>query len=92
MNVRRIVLCLAAAFLWATYEPDMASGQSSELMDAYNSFNTLYQQGRYPHSVHSFLGPVEGRPDLFGVFKGLAQIRPFPNDAGTTSTRVITSD
>ncbi len=25
----------------------MASGQSSELMEAYNSFNTLYQQGRY---------------------------------------------
>jgi hypothetical protein len=27
-----------------------------------------------------------------GVFKGLAQNRPFANDAGTTSTRVITSD
>ncbi len=46
MNVRRTILCLAAAFLWATYDPDMASAQSSELMAAYNSYNTLYQQGR----------------------------------------------
>ncbi len=47
MHVRRTILCLAAAFLWATHDPDMASGQSSELMEAYNSYNTLYQQGRY---------------------------------------------
>ncbi len=47
MHVRRTILCLAAAFLWATHDPDMASGQSSELMEAYNSFNALYQQGRY---------------------------------------------
>ncbi len=47
MHVRRIILCLVAAFLWATYNPDMASGQSSELIAAYNSSNTLYQQGRY---------------------------------------------
>jgi len=47
MHIRRIILCLAAAFLWATSDPDMASGQSSELIDAYNSYNTLYQQGRY---------------------------------------------
>ncbi len=47
MHVRRMILCLAATFLWATLDPDMASGQSSELMEAYNSYNTLYQQGRY---------------------------------------------
>ncbi len=47
MHVRRTIRCLAATFLWATHDPDMASGQSSELMEAYNSFITLYQQGRY---------------------------------------------
>ncbi len=47
MRVRRTILCLAAAFLWATHDPDMASGQSSGLMEAYNSYNALYQQGRY---------------------------------------------
>ncbi len=47
MHVRRTILCLAAAFLWATHDPDMASGQSSELMAAYNSYDALYQQGRY---------------------------------------------
>ncbi len=47
MHVRRTILCLAAAFLWAAHDPVMASGQSSELMEAFNGFNTLYQQGRY---------------------------------------------
>ncbi len=47
MHVLRTILCLSAAFLWATHDPNMASGQSSELMEAYNSYNALYQQGRY---------------------------------------------
>jgi tetratricopeptide (TPR) repeat protein len=47
MYVRRTILCLAAAFLWATYDPDVASGQESELREAYNSYKTLNQQGRY---------------------------------------------
>ncbi len=47
MHVRRTILCIAAAFLWATHDPHMASGRSSELMEAHNSYNTLYQQGRY---------------------------------------------
>ena len=51
MHVRRTILCLAAAFLWAAHAPDMASGQSSELMEAYNSYNTLYQHGRYSEAV-----------------------------------------
>ena len=33
MHVRRTILYLAAIFLWATYDPDMASGQSSELSE-----------------------------------------------------------
>ncbi len=32
MHVRRTILCLAATFLWATHDPNVASGQSSELM------------------------------------------------------------
>jgi len=53
MHVRNMIFCLvtvfllAAAFVWATYDPDMTSGESSELMEAYNSYNTLYQQGRF---------------------------------------------
>ena len=52
MHVRNMMFCLvtvfllAAAFVWATYDPDMTSGESSELIEAYNSYNTLYQQGR----------------------------------------------
>jgi tetratricopeptide (TPR) repeat protein len=53
MHVRNMILSLstvfllAAVFVWATYDPDLASGERSELMEAYNRFNTLYQQGRY---------------------------------------------
>ena len=47
MHVRRTIFCLATIFFWATHDPDGASGQSSELMEAYNRYNTLYQQGRY---------------------------------------------
>ena len=69
MHVRRTILCLAAAFLWTTHDPDMASGQSSELMEAYNSFNTLYQQGRYseaePYAKEALrLGTKEFGPEL----------------------------
>ncbi len=47
MQFRRTILCLATIFFWAAHDPDVASGQSSELMEAYNSYNTLYDQGRY---------------------------------------------
>jgi tetratricopeptide (TPR) repeat protein len=53
MHVRNMIFCLAtvfllaAAFVWATFDPDKTSGESSELMEAYNSYDTLYQQGRY---------------------------------------------
>jgi len=49
MHVQNMIVCLvtvfllAAAFLWATYDPDVTSGESSELTEAYNSYNTLYQ-------------------------------------------------
>jgi tetratricopeptide (TPR) repeat protein len=41
------VFLFAAAFMWANYDPDLASGERSELMVAYNRSNTLVQQGRY---------------------------------------------
>jgi tetratricopeptide (TPR) repeat protein len=41
------VFFIAAAFVWATYDPDLASGERSELMVAFNRTNTLVQQGRY---------------------------------------------
>ena len=53
MHVRNMILSLctffllALVFVWATYDPDLAPGEGSELMEAYNRFNTLYQQGRY---------------------------------------------
>ena len=47
MHVRRTILCLAAVFFWAGHDPDVASGRSSELMEAFNNFSALYQQGRY---------------------------------------------
>ncbi len=57
MHVQHMILCLAtffllaAAFVWATYDPELTSGESSELMEAYNGYNTLYQQGRYSVAV-----------------------------------------
>ena len=78
MHVRRTILCLAAlclaalclaaTFLWATHDPDMASGQSAELTEAYNSFTALYQQGRYseaePYAKKALgLGRHEFGPD-----------------------------
>ncbi len=41
MHVRRTILCLAIIFFWAAHDPDMASGQSSELMEAYNGLVRL---------------------------------------------------
>ena len=68
MHVRRIIFCLATIFFWATHDPDMASGQSPELMEAYNSYKTLYQQGRYsdaePYAKESLrLGTEEFGPN-----------------------------
>ena len=47
VHVRRTILCLVAISFWAAHDPDMASGQSPEFMEAYNSYTALYQQGRY---------------------------------------------
>ncbi len=68
MHVRRTILCLATIFFWATHSPDMASGQSPVLMEAYNSYNTLKQQGRYseaePYAKEALrLGTEEFGPD-----------------------------
>ncbi len=47
--VRRLaVLCLLAA-LW----PALALAQSAALMDAYNRYKALYEQGRYAEAESS---------------------------------------
>ena len=51
MQSRSTVLCLAAGLIWFGQVSDMAYGQSSELDEAYNTFNSLYQQGRYSEAV-----------------------------------------
>jgi tetratricopeptide (TPR) repeat protein len=68
MPSRYAILCFFAAFSWATLASDMASGQSSELMDAYNTYESLYQQGRYaeaePYAKEALrLAVEEVRPD-----------------------------
>lgn len=76
------IFLFAAAFVWATYDHDVASGERSELMEAYNSFNTLYQQGRYsdaePYAVEALrLGTDElGRndPALVALLDNLANL------------------
>jgi tetratricopeptide (TPR) repeat protein len=47
MHVRRTILRLATKFFRPAHDPSVVSGQSSDLMEAYDSFITLYQQGRY---------------------------------------------
>ncbi len=74
MHVRNMILCLgtvfllATAFLWATFDPDTTSGESSKLEEVYNSYRTLYQQGRYseaePYAIETLrLGTEELGPN-----------------------------
>ena len=81
MHVRRTILCLVAISFWAAHDPDMASAQSPELIEAFNSYNTLYQQGRCaeaepPHQRaltirEKALGPEH--PDVAGSLNNLAK-------------------
>jgi len=87
MHVRRVILCLAVIFLWATYDPHSASGQSSKLMDAYNSSVTLYQKGRYseaePYAKEALrLGTEEFGPDDPSTALLLNNLAGLYNDQG----------
>ena len=59
MHVRCTILCFATIFFWAAHDPNVASGQSSKFMEAYNSSNTLYQQGRYSEARTLCQGSLE---------------------------------
>ncbi len=74
MHVRRTILCLATIFFWVAHDPDVASGQSPQLMEAYNSYITLYQQGRYSEAEPYAKEALRLGTDEFG-----------PNDPSTAA-------
>jgi hypothetical protein len=43
MFVRRTILCLATIFFCAAHDPNVASGQSFEFMEAYNNYGNFYR-------------------------------------------------
>ena len=47
MHVQRTIACLAAIFVWATLDSGGAFGQSPELREAFTTYSTFYEQGRY---------------------------------------------
>ena len=66
--VLRMTRWLMAALLCLVVWPGISYGQSSELMEAFNSYNALYQQGRYsdaePHAKEALrLGTDEFGPN-----------------------------
>ena len=68
MRFRHAILCLAVILSCVTHGSDMAYGQSPALLEAYNRYNTLYQQGRYsdalPYATEALrLGEEELGPD-----------------------------
>ncbi len=81
VHVRRTILCLATIFSWTTHDPDMASGQSSELMEAYNSYNTLYQQGRYAEAEPLFGRSESTNETVFSDRHKNSMVSRFPTQA-----------
>ncbi len=68
MRLRHTILCLAVILSCVTHGSDMAYGQSPALLEAYNRYTTLYQQGRYaealPYATEAWrLGEEEFGPD-----------------------------
>ena len=68
MRLRKTIHCLAVTLLCLTLPYEMANGQSSTLLDAFNRYNTLYQQGKYsealPYATEALrLGKDELGPD-----------------------------
>ena len=51
MRLRHTILSLAVILSCLTHGSDMAYGQSPALDEAYNRYNTLYQQGRYSEAI-----------------------------------------
>ena len=68
MRFRHTILCLAVALSCLTHGSDMAFGQSPALLEAYNRYNTYYEQGQYaealPYAAEALrLGEEELGPD-----------------------------
>ena len=59
MHVRRTILCLATIFFWSAYDPDMASGQSSELMEPARLYNENYQRAATAQNAGDYSGAEE---------------------------------
>ncbi len=51
MRIRHTILCLAVILSCVTHGSDMAHGQSPALLEAFNRYTTLYQQGRYSEAI-----------------------------------------
>ena len=51
MRFRSTVFCLAVILSCLTHGSDTVYGQSSALLEAYNRFNTYYQQGQYAEAL-----------------------------------------
>ncbi len=59
MHLRRTILCIAVTFLWATHDPDMASGQSSWQSDM-DAGVEAYVEGDYAEAGKQFAAAVKG--------------------------------
>ena len=76
MHVRNMILylgtffLLAAAFMWATYDPDLASGERSELMEAYKN----HHKNVWPEIIESIKDSGIHRLEIFQVENRLFMI------------------
>ncbi len=66
MRFRHTILCLAVASSCLTQGPDMAYGQSPALLEDYNRYTTLYQQGRYSEAISYATKALKLGEDEFG--------------------------
>ncbi|MFQ5624493.1 MAG: tetratricopeptide repeat protein, partial [Paracoccaceae bacterium] len=51
MRFRHTILCLAVILSCLTHGSDTAQAQSPALLEAYNRYVTLYQQGKYSEAI-----------------------------------------
>ena len=80
MHLRRTILCIAVTFLWATHDPDMASGQSSWQSDM-DAGVEAYVEGDYAEAGKQFAAAVkvaeafgQEDPRLPTSLNGLAEV------------------
>ena len=80
MHMRRTILCIAATFLWATHDPNIASGQSSWQSDM-DAGVEAYVEGDYAEAGKQFEAAAnlaeafgQGDPRLATSLNGLAEV------------------